>query len=176
MTDPQQQGARPAEDAADDVAAFRAAFRRHAAGVAIITTRAPDGSPVGFTATSLASLAATPPLATFNMARTASSWPAVTSAEAVIVHLLGRRDLDAARRMAGPADQRFTGPHWTEGPRGLPLLRGATAWFTGRIVDRLPVAGSAVVVVRVDGGGVGMDDEALLYHDRTYLTPGSAAD
>ena len=176
MTEPQQQDPRPESAAGDDVEAFRAAFRRHAAGVAIVTTRGQGGSPVGFTATSLASLAAAPPLATFNMARTASSWPAIASAEAVIVHLLGRRDLDAARRMAGPADRRFTGRHWTEGPRGLPLLRGATAWFSGRIVERVPVAGSAVVVVRIDGGGVGAEDDALLYHDRTYLTPGPPAD
>lgn len=63
----------PAAEESRGITAFKQAFRRHAAGVAIITARGPEGRPVGFTATSLASLAATPPLATFNMARTASA-------------------------------------------------------------------------------------------------------
>jgi len=59
----------------DDLSAFKLAFRRHAAGVAVVTGRTPEGTPVGFTATSLASLAAVPPLATFNMARISTSCP-----------------------------------------------------------------------------------------------------
>ena len=151
--------------------AFKEAFRRHAAGVAIVTARDADGSPVGFTATSLASLAAVPPLATFNMARTASSWPAVQVTDQVIVHLLGLRNRALAQRMAGPAESRFAGDHWTDGPNGVPLLSGVTAWMAGTIVERVPVHGSAVVVVRIGTGGVGEDDDALLYHDRRYLRP-----
>ena len=177
MTEPQQADPRPAQSPGEDVLAFREAFRRHAAGVAIVTTRASDGSPVGFTATSLASLAASPPLATFNMARTASSWRAVSEVDDVIVHLLGARNEQAARRMAGPAAMRFADDDdWLVGPGGLPLMRGVTAWFSGRIVERLPVEGNAVVVVRVEGGGTGLDDDALLYHDRRYLTPGQPVD
>jgi arabinosyltransferase B len=48
--------------------------------MAVVTALSADGRPVGFTATSLASLAAVPPLATFNMARSASSWPAISQA------------------------------------------------------------------------------------------------
>jgi flavin reductase (DIM6/NTAB) family NADH-FMN oxidoreductase RutF len=53
----------------DGLDAFKRAFRRHAAGVAVVTSVMPDGSPVGFTATSLASLAAVPPLAGPTVAR-----------------------------------------------------------------------------------------------------------
>lgn len=180
MTDPHQENP-PSEStvdpaSSDDVEAFREAFRRHAAGVAIVTTRTPDGAPVGFTATSLASLAAAPPLATFNMARTASSWPAVEAGGAVNIHLLGSRNRDVARRMAGPAESRFAGEHWTDGPDGLPLLHDVTAWMTGRIVERIPVADNAIVVVRITGGGVGAADDALLYHDRRYVRPGHLDD
>ena len=155
----------------DPLTVFKEAFRRHAAGVAVVTARDAEGTPVGFTATSLASLAAVPPLATFNMARTASSWPAVAETDEVIVHLLGLRNRDLARRMAGPAALRFAGDHWTDGPNGVPLLDGVTAWMTGTIIERVPVHGSAVVVVRIGTGGVGEDDDALLYHDRHYLRP-----
>ena len=159
----------------DDLSAFKLAFRRHAAGVAAVTGLTPDGTPVGFTATSLASLAAVPPLATFNMARIASAWPAVEGTTHVLVHLLGARNRGLAHRLSGPNTERFIGDHWTPGPLGLPLLNDVPAWMLGRIVERVPVADNAVVVVQIEDGGLGADDEPLLYHERTYLTLGSPA-
>jgi flavin reductase (DIM6/NTAB) family NADH-FMN oxidoreductase RutF len=154
--------------------AFAQAFRRHAAGVAVITARALSGDPVGFTATSLASLSAEPPLATFNMARTASSWPTIESTEHVAIHMLGLDDLELARVMAGDHDARFIGDHWEEGPHGLPVLRGVTAWLVGRIVARTAVAGSAMVAVQIEEGALGAPDEPLLYHERRYRALGAA--
>ncbi|MFE7431305.1 flavin reductase family protein, partial [Streptomyces sp. NPDC057545] len=52
---------------------LRSVFRRHAAGVAVITAAA--GRPVGFTATSLNSVAAEPPLVSFGVGTSSSSWP-----------------------------------------------------------------------------------------------------
>ena len=158
----------------DELSAFKLAFRRHAAGVAAITGRTPEGIPVGFTATSLASLAAVPPLATFNMARVSTAWPAVEGTDHVIIHLLGARNRALAERLAGAHDERFAGDHWAPGPHDLPLLKDVPAWMLGRIVERVPVADNAVVVVQIEGGGLGEDDDALLYHERTYLMPGSA--
>ena len=156
---------------ADDLAAFKQAFRRHAAGVAVVTARGASGAPVGFTATSLASLAAVPPLATFNMARTASTWPAIEASDHVAISMLGARNRDAARRLSGPAVSRFDGDHWREGPLGLPIIDDATAWMIGRIVERVPVAGAAVVVVQIEQGALGEDDAPLLYHERAYHAP-----
>lgn len=157
--------------AADDLEAFKQAFRRHAAGVAIVTARTPEGEPVGFTATSLASLAAVPPLATFNMARVSTAWPAVENTDFVIIHTLGPRNRALAERMAGDHALRFDGDHWFPGPHGLPVLKDVTAWMLGRIVERLPVLGNAVIVVQIEDGALGEPDEALLYHERTYLKP-----
>ena len=157
--------------AADDVAAFKQAFRRHAAGVAIVTARDTDGAPVGFTATSLASLAAVPPLATFNMARTASAWHAIENTERVVIHMLGARDRHVAAKLAAEASERFVGDHWHEGPEGLPIIDGVTAWMVGRIVARVPVENNAVIVVRIEQGAIGPEDAPLLYHERAFHAP-----
>ncbi|KGJ82835.1 flavin oxidoreductase [Cryobacterium roopkundense] len=156
-----------------DLAAFKHAFRRHAAGVAAISTLAEDGSPVGFTATSLASLSAVPPLATFNMARSASTWPAIVHSDRVIIHMLGARNRAVAEKLAGPHAERFIGDHWHVGPHGLPVLNDVTSWMVGRIVERIAVHNNAVVVVQIEGGGIGEDDDALLYHERAYRVPGA---
>ena len=156
----------------DGLAAFKHAFRRHAAGVVAITALTPDGTPVGFTATSLASLAAVPPLATFNMARIASAWPAIEGTDYVVIQTLGSRTRHLAEKLAGANAERFVGDHWYVGPHGLPILQGVTSWMVGRIVERFPVANNAVVVVQIEEGALGEPDEALLYHERRYLKPG----
>lgn len=155
----------------DGLDAFKRTFRRHAAGVAIVTALLPDGRPAGFTATSLASLAAVPPLATFNMARISSAWPAMTVGNHVAIHTLGPRSRHLAELMAADHDVRFAGEHWHHGPYGVPVLDGATAWMLGRIVSVHEVHHNAVVVVEIVGGELGDEDEALLYHERTYMRP-----
>ena len=154
-----------------DLEAFKQTFRRHAAGVAAITSVGPDGNPVGFTATSLASLAAVPPLVTFNMARVASAWPAMTVGNYVAIHTLGPRSRHQAEKLAADNAVRFVGDHWTEGPHGVPVLKDVTAWMVGRVIEVHPVHNNAVVVVQIEEGALGDEDDALLYHERSYMKP-----
>ena len=163
-----------ADASADRLEAFKQAFRRHAAGVAIVTSLHPDGHPVGFTATSLASLSATPPLATFNMARISSAWPAMTVGNRIAIHTLGPRTRFLAELMAGDHDLRFDGAHWHPGPHGVPILDGVTAWMLGTVVEVHPIEESAVIIVSIEDGELGPEDEALLYHERKYRKPGEA--
>ena len=157
----------------DGTDAFTRAFRRHAAGVAVVTSVMPDGTPVGFTATSLASLAAVPPLATFNMAQVSSAWPAMTVGNHVAIHMLGPRSRHQAERMAADRDLRFAGEHWAPGPYGVPILDDVTAWMLGSIIDVHPVHNNAVIVVHIEDGSLGEEDDALLYHERRYFKPGA---
>lgn len=168
----------PREDQriSDGIDAFKSAFRRHAAGVAVVTAIAPDGDPVGLTVTSLASLAAVPPLATFNMARVATAWPAMTVGNRVAIHMLSARTRNVAAIMAGDHAARFAGDHWYPGPHGLPIVRGATVWVVGRIIEVHPVHHNAVIVVEIEHGELGEPDDALLYHERDYRTPGQIVD
>jgi flavin reductase (DIM6/NTAB) family NADH-FMN oxidoreductase RutF len=147
---------------------FLEAFRRHGAGIAIVTLLKADGSPSGFTATSLASLSANPPLATFNMSQTASSWSSMKPGAMVLIHTLRANQVDLAQKLAGEALQRFEGDHWTPGPEGLPLLVGTSSWLQATVVDVLEVEFSAAVAVRIVAGGLGDAGEALVYQDRDY--------
>jgi len=151
--------------------AFKQAFRRHAAGVAAVTSLAPDGKPVGFTATSLASLAAVPPLVTFNMAQVSSAWAAMTVGNKVAIHTLGPRTQHLAAKLAADNAVRFDGEHWVPGPYGVPILEGVTSWMLGSVLEVHPVHNNAIVVVQIEIGELGAEDEALLYHERTYQRP-----
>ena len=167
------QSPEPQEVVVDDLDAFKRVFRRHAAGVAAVTALDPSGEPVGFTATSLASLAAVPPLATFNMAQIASAWPAMTIGNHVAIHTLGPRTRHLAEKLAADNSVRFEGNHWKPGRYGVPILDGVTAWMLGRIIEVYPVFNNAVIVVQIETGALGPEDEALLYHERSYRSPGA---
>jgi flavin reductase (DIM6/NTAB) family NADH-FMN oxidoreductase RutF len=149
---------------------FFEAFRRHAAGISIVTLRQPDGSPTGFTATSVASLAAHPPMATFNMATTSSSWSAVEATDHLLIHILGTRNLSLAKKFADMKEARFLGIDIQEGPEGLPLLPGVSAYLVARIINRVVHHNAATVIVEVVGGGLGEADTGLSYQSRHYTS------
>ncbi|CAM5406962.1 Flavin reductase family protein OS=Streptomyces cyaneofuscatus OX=66883 GN=G3I52_09260 PE=4 SV=1 [Streptomyces cyaneofuscatus] len=103
---------------------LRSVFRRHAAGVAVIT--AAGERPVGFTATSLNSVAAEPPLVSFGIGTSSSSWPVLAEAEYVGVHILGEHQQELAATFARSGADRF-GPStdWSSGPEGVPARRAS---------------------------------------------------
>jgi flavin reductase (DIM6/NTAB) family NADH-FMN oxidoreductase RutF len=89
----------------------------------------------------------------------------------VVIHTLGPRTKHHAERMAADRDLRFAGEHFVDGPHGIPVLVNVTAWMLGRVIEVHPVHGNAVVVVQIEGGELGAEDAALLYHEREYQQP-----
>src|SRR5207302_8363419 len=105
---------------------FRTLLRHQASTVTVVT--APGTPPAGFTATSFTSVSLEPPLVSFCLNRSASSWPAVARADHVAVHLLAQGQQDLARRFATSGVDRFAPPTaWRAGPHGVPLLDGTLA-------------------------------------------------
>jgi flavin reductase (DIM6/NTAB) family NADH-FMN oxidoreductase RutF len=154
--------------------ALLATFRRHASGVSVITCSDPEGNPVGFTATSMTSLGANPPLVMFSVACGASSWDAISKAEYIAIHTLGERNLALAQRMAADHTLRFTPNDWVRGPHNVPVFTDATSALVAKIRQVINVESNAVVVADVVAGAVGEENPALLYHQRGYHTPAAA--
>ena len=152
--------------------AFLAAFSLHPAGVAVITGRLDDGTPVGFTATSLASFSAVPPRATVNIAQHASSYPAVAMGKSVILHFLGETQVTVSRLMAGDTAQRFEGDHWAEGMGGLPQISGVRAALLATVVAVTEVGDNATIVFEIVDGQTHPDCPPLVYVERRYHSVG----
>jgi flavin reductase (DIM6/NTAB) family NADH-FMN oxidoreductase RutF len=147
---------------------FRALLRRHAAGVVVIT--APGERPAGFTATSFTSVSLDPPLVSFCLDRSSSSWAAVASATHVGVHVLTDAQEDVARTFATKGVDRFAPPiKWGHGPYGIPVLDAVHAVLLCRVADRVPAGDHAIVLAElIDGGHTGDATEPLLYHMGRY--------
>lgn len=147
--------------------AFRELFRHHPNGVAVITTAGADG-PVGFTATSVVSISADPPLLAFSITDASSSWPAVREAGSVVVHLLDTHHREVSQTFATSGIDRFARHAWRELPSGEPLLTDVGTWSRGTVVHRLGAGGSTVVLVEVTEVVTASEREPLVYHDRHY--------
>lgn len=147
---------------------FLEVFRRHGAGVSIVTLNKPSGEPTGFTATSLSSLSLLPPRASFNMSIMASSYPAISSGESLLIHTLSVDNLDLAKQFSGEASERFNGIELLAGPDGLPLLPGCSGYMHGRIVERHVIGDAAMIAVEILSGGVASDANALVYQHQDY--------
>jgi flavin reductase (DIM6/NTAB) family NADH-FMN oxidoreductase RutF len=154
-------------------AAFKALFRHHPAGVAVITLR--DGEAlVGFTATSVISVSADPPLLAFSVAGTSSSWPALQRAEHVVVNFLAADQVDTAARFATSGIDRFGSGGWALLPTGEPVLDDTDRWLRARVLQRIPAGASFLVILEAlssslgDRGVAPADREPLVYHDRVY--------
>jgi flavin reductase (DIM6/NTAB) family NADH-FMN oxidoreductase RutF len=150
--------------------ALKAAFRRHASGVAVITATAEDGSPVGFTATSMTSLGSNPPLVTFNVSRGSSSWPTISTTTHLALHMLGAGNYDLAMKMAEDKDKRFVDSDWEFAEFGLPVFKAVTAVLFVKVREFHHVEQNAVFISDVISGKLGGEDKALLYNQRAYFT------
>ncbi|MER6438083.1 MULTISPECIES: flavin reductase family protein [unclassified Streptomyces] len=147
---------------------LRSVFRRHAAGVAVITAQGDEG-PVGFTATSLTSVSAEPPIVSFGVGSGASSWPAISESDHVGVHILGEHQRELAATFARSGADRFGAPtRWRAGPERVPVLHDVLAWLVCRIVARVPAGDHRIVLAEVVLGDPSGAGRPLLYHQGSF--------
>lgn len=116
---------------------LRNALGRFVTGVAVITTRHPDGMPVGLTANSLAAVSLEPPLLAWSLAARSGSLPAFLAAPCFAVHVLAAEQEALSRRFAAALADRFAGLAWSPGLGGVPLLDGCLARLECRTVRRI---------------------------------------
>ncbi|UED86730.1 flavin reductase family protein [Streptomyces profundus] len=146
---------------------YKSVFRQHPAGVAVIATTH-QGRPVGFTATSVISVSADPPLLAFSLAATSSSAPAITTADTLTISLLTGTQDHIAARFATTGIDRFATNDWTTLPTGEPIIDNAHAWIRARILERTPVGGSYLISLLALTANTQPETTPLVFHDRTY--------
>jgi 3-hydroxy-9,10-secoandrosta-1,3,5(10)-triene-9,17-dione monooxygenase reductase component len=109
-----------------DPKAFRQALGTFTTGVTIITTRTPQGEPVGLTANSFNSVSLDPPMVLWSLAKTSRNLAVFEAAEHWAVHILSADQEDLSNRFAKSVDDKFVGVSVDEGIGKVPLLHGCT--------------------------------------------------
>lgn len=129
-------------------ATLRDVLGRFATGVTAVTGIA-GGAPAGLAVNSFTSVSLTPPMVLFCVAHTSTTWPRIRDAGVVCVNILGKRQHDAARRLAASDEDKFATLAWTASPSGLPVLDGAVAWLECAIVRQHRAGDHDIIVAGI---------------------------
>ena len=159
---------------------FKAAFRHHAAGVAVITADGEDG-PLALTASSVTSVSADPAVLLFSVSATTVTGRAIATASSAVVHLLDEDDHALAVRCADPSADRFVDASaWERLPTGEPTFVGPRRVLRGQVCERLAFGEATVLVLAVTDiidrrPGEGATAAPLAYADRRWHSLGPAS-
>lgn len=112
-----------------DQAAFRKTLSQFATGVAVVTARNADGSPIGMTMTSFNSLSLDPPLILFSVGRRALSLSGMLAARGYAINVLSRQQEHLSNQFARALGDKWNNVDYEVGHAQAPLLDGVLAHF-----------------------------------------------
>jgi len=154
-----------------DPAQFRQLCGHFATGVVIITASAPDGSPVGMTANSFASVSLDPPLISINVDHAAEMHGVLRTAKGFVLNVLESGQEALSRRFAGNVSRRFDGVGYHTDDRGFLLIDGSLASIACVPHADFEAGDHTIFVGRVIGGTVATG-RPLLYYRGGYMLAG----
>jgi flavin reductase (DIM6/NTAB) family NADH-FMN oxidoreductase RutF len=143
--------------------ALRDALGSFATGVTVMTTRRPDGTPIGITVNSFASVSLDPPLVLWSLAARSPNLGAFRSAGHFCVNVLSAEQAALCRRFATPEPDKFAGVEWATGAGGVPVLDGCVATFECSSAFNNWGGDHVILVGRVERFAT-RDAPALLFH------------
>jgi flavin reductase (DIM6/NTAB) family NADH-FMN oxidoreductase RutF len=108
---------------------FRKALGSFPTGVAVVTTRAPDGLLQGMTVSSFNSVSLEPPLVLFSVARSVTSFSVWQTASTWGISVLAETQDGLSTRFAQFGADKWLGFEPISGASGVPLIAGALAHF-----------------------------------------------
>jgi flavin reductase (DIM6/NTAB) family NADH-FMN oxidoreductase RutF len=148
---------------------FRNALSQFATGVTVITTRLDDGRFFGLTASSFNSVSLDPPLVLWSLDQGATSLPLFTGNSHYVINVLAGDQAELAQRFAQRIENRFEGIEFELSHTGLPILKGAAAWFECHNRSRYPEGDHVIFVGEVERCDV-QPKPALIFHDGRFVS------
>ena len=113
-----------------DSRAFRHALGHFPTGVAIVTTRTPEGRPVGLTINSFSSLSLEPPLIMWSLVNHSPSLSIFEQCNYFAINVISQQQVEAALGFANSqVEDKFALVSHVDGEEGVPLLDGCVATF-----------------------------------------------
>lgn len=149
---------------------FRAALGMFATGVTIVTTRTPEGVPVGLTANSFNSVSLDPPLVLWSLSRAAASLAAFRAGSHYAINVLAADQKLLAERFAAKGADRWSGVDSLPGVGGAPLISGAAATFECFNRSRYDEGDHVIFVGEVERCTWREGAAPLLFHGGRFFT------
>jgi flavin reductase (DIM6/NTAB) family NADH-FMN oxidoreductase RutF len=142
---------------------FRRACALFPTGVAVLTTRAPDGTPHGLTVNAFCSLSLDPPLILVAVDRACSLLDTFEKAERFAINFLSASQEDLSVRFSQLPEGRFAGVPWTPGADGVPLIEGTIGSIECRTTTVIDTGDHRALIGEVVAATVGEGDPLVFF-------------
>jgi flavin reductase (DIM6/NTAB) family NADH-FMN oxidoreductase RutF len=155
-----------------DPASLREAFGHFPSGVIAIAAEV-DGTLVGLAASTFVPVSLEPPLVSFCVQNSSTTWPKLKDLPVLGISVLGESHDAAARSLAAKTGDRFAGLETESTDRGAVFIHGTSVWLESAIEQLVPAGDHTIVVLRVHDITVHDDVAPIVFHRSTFRRLGS---
>ena len=153
-------------------AALREAFGHFPSGVIAVAAEV-DGERIGLAASTFVPVSLDPPLVSFSVQNTSTTWPKLKDLPKLGISVLGESHDAAAKTLAAKTGDRFAGLETTSTEAGAVFIHGTSVWLETAI-DQLVLAGDhTIVVLSVHEITVYDDVAPIVFHRSTFRRLGT---
>jgi flavin reductase (DIM6/NTAB) family NADH-FMN oxidoreductase RutF len=153
-------------------ASLREAFGHFPTGVIAIAAEV-DGVRIGLAASTFVPVSLDPPLVSFCVQNTSTTWPKLKDLPFLGISVLGESHDVAVKSLAAKTGDRFAGLETTSTERGALFIHGTSVWLESAI-EQLVLAGDhTIVVLRVHEITVHDDVAPIVFHRSALRRLGS---
>ncbi len=153
-----------------DQAQLRSAFAQFPQGVVAVAAEV-NGTPEGIVgSTFTVGVSLDPPLVTFAVQHSSSTWPKLRESAARLgVSVIGREQFGLCRQIASKdRENRFTDVAHTVRDEGALTIDGAPMWLTTRIYDQITAGDHDIIVLEILDLEVSPGKEGLVFHESEF--------
>jgi len=148
-------------------ATLREAFGHFPSGVIAIAAEV-DGVRVGLAASTFVPVSLDPPLVSFCVQNTSTTWPKLKDLPTLGISVLGEAHDEAARTLAAKTGDRFAGLQTVSTESGAVFIDGTSVWLESSIEQLIPAGDHFIVILKVSDITVHPDVAPIVFHRSTF--------
>lgn len=142
---------------------LREAFGHFPSGVVAIAAQV-DGNRVGLAVSTFVPVSLEPPLVSFCVQNTSTTWPKLEAAPMLGISVLGESHDAAARTLAAKTGDRFAGLETVSNDSGAVFIKGTGLWLESAVEQLIPAGDHTIVVLRVSDIQVDPEVAPIVFH------------
>ncbi|GAS92833.1 flavin reductase family protein [Mycolicibacterium brisbanense] len=146
---------------------LREAFGHFPTGVVAIAAEV-EGIRVGLAASTFVPVSLDPPLVSFCVQNSSTTWPKLKDLPALGISVLGESHDDAVRSLAAKTGDRFAGLETESRDSGAVFIHGTSVWLESTIAQLVPAGDHTIVLLRVNEITVHADISPIVFHRSTF--------
>ena len=146
---------------------LREAFGHFPSGIIAIAAEV-NGVREGLAASTFVPVSLDPPLVSFCVQNTSTTWPKLKGLPMLGISVLGEVHDEAARALAAKTGDRFAGLETVSNDSGAVFIKGTSLWLESAIEQLIPAGDHTIVVLRVSEVTVDAGVAPIVFHRSTF--------